>query len=679
MSDTASTGTAPAPAGAVEQLSIDTIRTLSMDAVQAANSGHPGMPMAMAPVAHLLYTRYLRHNPADPAWPDRDRFVLSAGHGSMLLYSVLHLSGYGLSLDDIRNFRQWESLTPGHPERDLVHVTPGVETTTGPLGQGFANGVGMAMAERFLRERYGAEVMDHRVFAICSDGDLMEGVASEAASLAGHLGLGRLIYLYDDNHITIDGDTELSFDSEDVEGRFRAYGWHTDAVEDANDLDALSAAIEAGIAEDARPTLVRVRSTIAWPAPNAQGTSASHGAPLGEDEVRATKEAMGWDPELQFHVPDEVREHYATATARGGELQGEWRQRFDQWRSADPDAAAEWDRAWEGRPADGIAAALPTFDPADKDSIATRIAGKETMAALADLVPTMVGGSADLAASTNTVFPDEQSFTREHAGRNVHWGVREHAMGASVNGMASHGGIVKPYGATFLQFSDYMRPAVRLSALMNLGCVWVYTHDSVGLGEDGPTHQPIEHYAALRAIPGLTVIRPGDAAETAEAWRTALEDVEGPVCLLLTRQGLPVTDRESLAPATGLARGAYALSDPADASFQAVVIATGSEVGVALEAQEKLAADGVAVRVVSMPSWELFEAQDESYRAEVLPPGVPTVSVEAGISLGWERYADASVSIDRFGASAPGAEVLDRLGINAGAVAAAVNELLTGA
>ena len=423
----------------------------------------------------------------------------------------------------------------------------------------------------------------------------MEGVASEAASLAGHLGLGRLVYLYDDNHITIDGDTELSFDSEDVEGRFRAYGWHTDAVEDANDLEALSAAIEAGIAEDARPTLIRVRSTIAWPAPNAQGTSASHGAPLGEDEVRATKEAMGWDPELQFHVPDEVREHYAAAAERGGELQGEWQQRFDAWRSADPDAAAEWDRAWEGRPADGIAAALPTFDPADKDSIATRIAGKETMAAFADLVPTMVGGSADLAGSTNTVFPDERSYTREHAGRNVHWGVREHAMGASVNGLALHGGIVKPYGATFLQFSDYMRPAVRLSALMSIGCVWVYTHDSVGLGEDGPTHQPVEHYAALRAIPGLTVIRPGDAAETAEAWRTALEDIEGPVCLLLTRQGLPVLDRERLAPATGVARGAYVLSDPADGSSQAIVIATGSEVGVALEAQEKLAADGVAV------------------------------------------------------------------------------------
>ena len=400
----------------------------------------------------------------------------------------------------------------------------------------------MAMAERFLRERYGAEVMDHRVFAICSDGDLMEGVASEAASLAGHLGLGRLVYLYDDNQITIDGDTELSFDSEDVEGRFRAYGWHTDAVEDANDLEALSAAIEAGIAEDARPD---PDPRSARPSPGRhrtpRGRRAAHGAPLGEDEVRATKEVMGWDPELQFHVPDEVCERYAAAAERGERAPGRMaasasRPGAAPTRMQRPNGTA----AWEGRPADGIAAALPTFDPADKDSIATRIAGKETMAAFADLVPTMVGGSADLAGSTNTVFPNEQSFTREHAGRNVHWGVREHAMGASVNGMALHGGIVKPYGATFLQFSDYMRPAVRLSALMNIGCVWVYTHDSVGLGEDGPTHQPVEHYAALRAIPGLTVIRPGDAAETAEAWRMALEDVEGPVCLLLTRQGLPV-------------------------------------------------------------------------------------------------------------------------------------------
>ncbi|MGZ8666099.1 MAG: transketolase [Solirubrobacterales bacterium] len=676
MSEAAPTGTVEA-AGAedrLDRLGIDTIRTLTMDAVQAANSGHPGLPMAMAPAAHLLYTRHLKHNPADPAWPDRDRFVLSAGHGSMLLYSVLHLSGYDLPLEEIKKFRQWGSLTPGHPERDRVHETPGVETTTGPLGQGFANGVGMAMAERFLREHYGSEVMDHRVFAICSDGDLMEGVASEAASIAGHLGLGRLVYLYDDNHITIDGDTALSFDSEDVEGRFRAYGWHTTAVEDANDLEALSAAIEAGIAEVERPTLIRVRSIIAWPAPNAQGTAKAHGAALGEDEVRATKEVMGWDPDLHFHVPEEVYERYRVGAARGEELQREWQQRFEAWGQKEPEAATEWQRAWEGRPADGLAAALPSFDPADKEALATRIASRDAMKAFADHVPTMVGGSADLAGSTNTVFPDEQSYTREHAGRNVHWGVREHAMGAAVNGMALHGGIVKPYGATFLQFSDYMRPAVRLSALMDIPCVWVYTHDSVGLGEDGPTHQPVEHYAALRAIPGLTVIRPADANEAAEAWRVALEDVEGPVCLLLTRQNLPILDRDEFPPASGLAKGAYVLSD-SDGEPDAVLIATGSEVSVALEAQELLASDEIKARVVSMPCWELFDAQDEGYRNQVLPPGKPVASVEAGVSLGWERYADLSVSIERFGASAPGSEVLQRLGITAEAVAAAVRDL----
>ncbi|MDP9189862.1 MAG: transketolase, partial [Actinomycetota bacterium] len=500
-------------------------------------------------------------------------------------------------------------------------------------------------------------------------------VASEAASLAGHLRLGKLTVIYDDNHITIDGDTALSFDSEDVEARFRAYGWHTSAVEDANDLEGLAAAIEAAIAEDTRPSLIRVRSIIAWPAPNAQGTAKSHGAALGEDEVRATKELLGWDPDLHFHVPEEVYERYRTGTARGEELQREWQQRFEAWRRSEPETAAEWDRAWEGRPAEGLAAALPSFDPADKDALATRIAGKDSMQAFADFVPTMVGGSADLAGSTNTVFPDEQSFTREHAGRNVHWGVREHAMGAAVNGMALHGGIVKPYGATFLQFSDYMRPAVRLSALMKIPCVWVYTHDSVGLGEDGPTHQPVEHYAALRAIPGLTVIRPGDANETAEAWRVALEDVEGPVCLLLTRQGLPVLDQRKLAPASGLARGAYVLREPEAGSLDAIVIATGSEVSVALEAQEQLASDGVGVRVVSMPCVELFAAQSEDYRREVLPPGKPAVSVEAGVSFGWERYADASVSIERFGASAPGDEVLRQLGITAEAVRAAVREL----
>jgi transketolase len=666
----------PAPVGErVDRLCIDAIRTLTMDAVEKANSGHPGMPMAMAPVAYLLYTRYMRHNPRDPAWPDRDRFVLSAGHGSMLLYGVLHLCGYDLSLDDIKCFRQWGSLTPGHPERILGgHETPGVETTTGPLGQGFANGVGMAMAERFLRERYGAEVMDHRVFAICSDGDLMEGVASEAASLAGHLGLGRIVYVYDDNHISIDGDTALSFDTEDAGGRFRSYGWHVEAVEDADDLVALARALEAGIAEEERPSLIRVRSTIAWPAPNARGTAAAHGAPLGEAEVRATKEALGWDPDVEFHVPEEVYERFGLCVPSGEVRQLVWEQRLDRWRAKNPERAAEWERVWRGRPAEGLAQALSSFDPAEAGTLATRAAGSAVMQAFAAYVPTMLGGSADLAESTKTGFKGEPSFERGRAGRNVHFGVREHAMGAVVNGMALHGGIVKPYGSTFLIFSDYMRPAIRLSALMRLPVVWVFSHDSVGLGEDGPTHQPVEHYAALRAIPGLTVIRPADAAETAEAWRAALEYRDGPVCLLLTRQAVPVLDRARLAEAAGLARGAYVISDAAG-TLDAVIAATGSEVALALRARDELSSEGIAARVVSMPSWELLDAQPDAYRESVFPPEVPVVAVEAGVGLGWERFAERTVSIDRFGASAPGGEVLHRLGITSEAVRTAVREV----
>jgi transketolase len=663
----------PAVTSEVDRLCIDTIRTLSMDAVERANSGHPGMPMAMAPVAYLVYSRYLRHNPRDPGWPDRDRFVLSAGHGSMLLYSVLHLCSYDLPLEELERFRQWGSLTPGHPERILGgHSTPGVETTTGPLGQGFANGVGMAMAERFLRERYGADVMDHRVFGICSDGDLMEGVASEAASLAGHLGLGRIVYLYDDNHISIDGDTALAFDTEDVGARFEAYGWHVDAVDDADDLDAIALAIEAAVAAEERPSLIRVRSTIAWPAPNASGTAAAHGAPLGETEVRATKEALGWDPEREFHVPAEVYAAFGAAAARGERLQRDWERRLVRWRAQDPARAAEWERAWQGRPADGLADALPSFDAG---AHATRAAGGEAMQAFAPYVPTMLGGSADLAESTKTVFKGETSFNRERAGRNVHFGVREHATGAIVNGMALHGGIVRPYGSTFLVFADYMRPAIRLSALMRLPVVWVFTHDSIGLGEDGPTHQPVEHYAALRAIPGLTVIRPADAAETVEAWRFALEDADGPVCLLLTRQAVPVLGRDRSASPSGLARGACVISD-AGPSCDAVIAATGSEVALALEAQAELVADGVAARVVSMPSWELFERQPEQYRTSVFPPSVPVVAVEAGVSFGWERYADRTVSVDRFGASAPGSEVFRRLGVTCAAVTAAVRAIV---
>jgi len=653
-----------------EGLAIDTIRTLAMDAVQQANSGHPGMPMGMAPVAYLLFTEVMRHNPRDPHWQDRDRFVLSAGHGSMLLYAALHLSGYDVTLDDIKAFRQWESRTPGHPE---VHHTPGVETTTGPLGQGFGNAVGMAIAERFLRERFGAEVMDHRIFGICSDGDLMEGVASEAASIAGHLGLGHLIFLYDDNHISIDGDTALSFDTEDVELRFRAYGWHTQHVEDANDLGALRAAIAAAVAEDERPSLIRVRSTIAYGAPTKAGTAAAHGAALGEDEVRATKEAFGWDPDKHFYVPDGVYEHFS-AIDRGAEAQREWDRRFRAWQDANPALAKEWDAAWAGRPLPGLGAALPGWEPGEK--LATRAASGAVLQAIAPHLPTMVGGSADLNESVKTGIKADGAYSREQACRNVFWGIREHAMGSAVNGMCLHGGIVKPYGATFLQFADYMRPAIRLSALMNIPVLWIYSHDSVALGEDGPTHQPVEHLAALRAIPGLTVIRPSDANETAVAWRVMVEEIDGPCVLVLSRQNLPVLDRsgDGAGAAEDLVRGAYVLADAADAA--ATLVATGSEVALALEARELLAGEGVAARVVAMPSWELFAAQDQAYREAVLPPGQPKVSVEAGIAMGWSQWVDASVSIERFGASAPGEIVMRELGMTPEHVAEVVRGLL---
>ena len=655
----------------VDRLCVDTVRTLTIDAVEQAKSGHPGMPMGMAPAAYLLYARHMRHNPRDPDWPDRDRFVLSAGHGSMLLYAALHLSGYDLSLDDLRDFRQWESRTPGHPE---FGMTPGVETTTGPLGQGFANGVGLAMAERYLRERYGSEVVDHRIFSICSDGDLMEGVASEAASLAGHLGLGRLVYLYDDNHISIDGDTALTFDTEDVDARFRAYGWHVQVVSDANDLVALDAAIQAAKDEDEHPSLIRVRSVIGYPAPTKGGTSGAHGAALGDEEVRLTKIALGWDPELHFHVPDEVRDAFS-AVARGAELQADWEERFARWRRENPIKAADWDRAQTGRPEPGLAEALPHFEAGPGVKLSTRTASGVTMQAIARFVPTMVGGSADLADSVKTHFKSEGAYSHARSGRNVYWGVREHAMAAAVNGMALHGGMVRPYGSTFLQFADYMRPAIRLSALMELDVLWVFSHDSLGVGEDGPTHQPVEHLAALRAIPGLTVLRPADAGETAEAWRFVLEDLDGPACLVLSRQDLLVVDREEADGTGGLARGAYVLREPAEAPA-ATLVGTGSEVEVALGAAELLAAEGVAARVVSMPSWELFAAQDAEYRRSVIAPDLPSVSVEAGVTMGWERWVDVAVGVDRFGASAPGPEVLRRLGISAEAAADAVRALL---
>jgi len=651
-----------------DQLCIDAIRALSMDAIQKANSGHPGLPMAMAPAAYVLYRNIMRHDPADPAWPDRDRFLLSAGHGSMLLYSILHLTGYDLPMEQIKQFRQWGSLTPGHPERDRVHVTPGVEVTTGPLGAGFANGVGMALAEKFLREHYGEEVQNHHVYAIVSDGDLMEGIAAEAASLAGQLGLGRIVYLYDDNDISLDGPTSLSFDREDVDKRFEAYGWDVSAVHDANDVVALEAAIRAAQRVQDKPSMIRVKSIIGYPSPNKQGSSKAHGAALGEDEVRLTKEAMGWDPDKQFYVPDAVYAACSMSEA-GAAAHAEWNERFASWRASNPDLATEWDLAWQGKPLPGFAGSLPT--QWEKDKLATRVAGQKAMAAFEHEVPTMVGGAADLSESTKTEFPDSGRFTADRAGRNVFFGVREHGMGGAVNGLAAHGGIVRPYGSTFLQFADYMRGAIRLSALTGLPCAWVFTHDSVGLGEDGPTHQPVEHVAALRAIPGLVVLRPGDATETAEAWRVIVEDLEGPAALILSRQDLPVLDRSVYGAVSGVGRGAYVLRDAEDA--QATIIGTGSEVATALAAADEL---DVPVRVVSMPSWELFEQQDEDYKESVLTDELPTVSVEAGVRMGWERYADEIVSIDRFGASAPGELVLEKLGITAENVAGKVRDLL---
>jgi len=656
----------------VEQLSIDTIRTLSMDAVQQANAGHPGTAMALAPLAYLLYTEVLRHNPANPHWPDRDRFVLSAGHAAILQYSVLHLTGYNLSLEELKRFRQWQSATPGHPE---YHHTEGIETTTGPLGQGFGNGVGMGFAERFLADTFNRphhRIVDHRVYAICSDGDLMEGLSSEAGSLAGANGLGKLVYFYDDNHITIDGTTSISF-TEDRAKRFDAFGWHVQSVADANDLDALREAVANAQAETSRPSLVIVRSHIAYGAPKAVDTAKSHGSPLGETEVAATKRALGWDPDKHFYVPEEVYAHMG-AVDRGTALETEWQGRFAEWSQAFPEARETWDAAWAGR--------IGRWEPPDFEAgeeVATRDAGKKVMQAFKFAVPTMIGGAADLVESTKTEFEGGGLFSDSWSGRNIAFGIREHAMGSAVNGIAVHGGCVKPYGSTFLIFSDYMRPAVRLSALMGLPVVWVWTHDSVGLGEDGPTHQPVETYAALRAIPNLWFVRPSDATETAVAWKVALERTDGPVALSLSRQKVPTLDRTELAAAAGLERGAYTLWE-SSSSPDLILIATGAEVGLTLEAGRRIAGDGTAVRVVSMPCWELFEQQPAEYREEVLPPEVKArLSVEPGVALGWREWVGDhgdSISIEHFGASAPGTTVLEQFGYNLNNVVARAAGLL---
>jgi transketolase len=667
------------------RLSIDTIRALAMDSVQQANAGHPGTAMALAPLAYTLFKHFLELNPADTAWPDRDRFVLSAGHACVLQYSLLHLSGYEVSLEDLKQFRQWGSLTPGHPERGH---TPGIEVTTGPLGQGFSNAVGMAMAERFLAERYnrpGSEIVDHHTYVICSDGDMMEGVSQEGASIAGHFGLGKLIVCYDDNHITIDGSTSISFDGENHPARFEADGWHVQRVADSEDLEALEAALTAAREETERPSFIAIRSHIAFPAPKAVDTAKSHGAPLGEDEVRATKEVMGFYPDRKFWVDERVASHMNLCEA-GAKAQDAWRERFEAWRSAFPELAADWDRAWAGKLSDGWREALPSFE-AGKE-LATRAAGAKVMGAFAEYAPTMMGGAADLVESTKTVFEGAGEFSKVHAGRNVPFGIREHGMGAIVNGAAAHGGIVKPYGSTFLIFSDYMRPSVRLSALMGLPVVWVWTHDSVALGEDGPTHQPVEHYAALRVIPHLWVIRPADANETAEAWRVALEREDGPVALLLSRQNVATFDRagDGLGAASELERGGYVLWDSAGAGAgepDLILIATGTEVALALEAARQLATEGSAVRVVSMPCMELFEAQSQEYRDAVLPRAVRArLAVEPGATMSWWKWVGSDgdvIGLDRFGASAPGTTVLKELGFTAEHIATRARALLKSA
>jgi transketolase len=662
---------------ALAQLAVNTIRILSIDAVQKANSGHPGLPLGAAPMAYVLWQRHLKHNPKDTRWPDRDRFVLSAGHGSMLLYSLMHLYGYDLSIDDLKAFRQWNSKTPGHPES---FMTEGVEATTGPLGQGAANAVGMAIAERWLAARYnrpGHTIVDHYTYALVSDGDLMEGVSGEAASLAGHLKLGKLIYLYDDNKISLDGPTSMSF-TEDVARRYEAYGWHVLKVEKGDtDVDAIDAAISAAKADTTRPSIILVRTTIGYGSPKKAGTSEAHGSPLGADEVKATKQALGFDPNKEFDLPAEAVAHMRGAAERGAQQQAEWQARFDAWSRDNTELAAEWRMALANELPAGWADALPKFTP--KDGLASRQSGGKALAAAASKIPWLIGGDADLSTSTNTAIAGGSFDGQTGEGRNIHFGVREHAMGAIANGFAYHRG-VRGFTATFFCFADYERPAIRLAALSHLPVTFVFTHDSVALGEDGPTHQPIEHLASLRAMPNLWVIRPGDANEASEAWRMALERTTGPCTIVLSRQKLATLDRNVFAPAEGARKGGYVLRDAGGAAPKAILIATGGEVGVAVEAQDKLAAAGIPTRVVSLPCWEAFSEQPQSYRDQVLPPTITArVSIEAGATFGWQRWVGTSgitIGIDRFGGSAPGAAALEKLGITADAAVTAVKQLV---
>ena len=676
----------------LDQQCIDTLRFLSVDMVQKANSGHPGLPLGAAPMAYALWTHHLKHHPSNPEWANRDRFVLSAGHGSALLYSLLHMTGYALSLDDIKQFRQWGSKAPGHPERGH---TAGVEVTTGPLGQGIANAVGMAIGEAHLAARYnrdGHTVIDHHTWAIVGDGDLMEGVASEAASLAGHLQLGKLICLYDDNYVSLAAGTDIAF-TEDRAKRFEAYGWQTITVADGNDIAAINAAIDKARADTARPSLILVRTQIGFGSPE-QGSFKAHGSPLGVEDVKKTKEKLGWPVEPDFLIPEPALKHFREALDRGAKEETEWKERLDVYTKAFPELAKELNDRLQGKLPAGWDADIPVF-PADAKGIATRVAGGKVMNAFAEKLPALVGGSADLDSSTYTNLKGFGDFNLaakagqdtqgsdsagwSHAGRNVHFGVREHAMGAVVNGLAAHGGFI-PYGSTFLIFSDYMRPTIRLAALSGLHVVHIFTHDSIAVGEDGPTHQPIEQLASLRAIPDTTVIRPADANETAVAWKVAVETRQRPVLLALTRQNLLILDRTKFASAEGLRKGAYVLSDAKDGKPTLILIATGSEVDLIVGAAEKLQAEGVAVRCVSMPSWDLFEAQPQSYRDEVLPPDVAAkLAVEMGVPMGWDRYVGPHgdvLGIDRYGASAPAGVLLPEYGFTVDNVVTRAEALL---
>ena len=661
----------------LSNLAINTIRTLSMDAVQKANSGHPGLPMGAAPMAYTLWMNHMSYNPRNPKWANRDRFVLSAGHGSMLLYSLLHLTGFDVSLDDLKNFRQWSSNTPGHPE---YGDTAGVETTTGPLGQGAATAVGLALAEAYLASyfnRTGHDVVNHCTYALVSDGDLMEGVCIEASALAGHWGLGKLIFLYDDNQITLDGAADMTF-TEDIPQRYRAMGWQVISLADGNDIKAISRAIEAARSVKDRPSLIAIRTIIGYGSPNKQGTSQAHGSPLGEDEVKLAKKALGWQTEDSFFIPGDALEHFRSAIDRGAAAEAEWNEVHEAWRYAYPELAGEWDRAMAGEFAEGWREGLPRWEHEQK--IATRNAGGDALNALAQFAPTMIGGDADLAGSTKTLIKGANSTGHKLATeRNLRFGVREHGMGAIVNGLALHGGIVKPYSATFFTFSDYMRPAIRLGALMDIPTVYVFTHDSIGLGEDGPTHQPVEHLMALRAMPNLYVFRPADATETAGAWG-AIAELEHPAAIVLSRQDLPVLVGNDDGIHEGVSRGAYVLSEHESGDIDAIIIASGSEVSIALDAAGLLEAEDIRVRVVSMPCWECFEDQTEDYKESVLPSSITKrVSIEAGVTLGWAKYIGTdgiALGVDQFGASAPYAKIYEEYGITPGHAAEAVNSLL---